>query len=387
NMDSGAYRDDWRRYEDWKENIKANKKVKQKKREVHIKFHAQLDNDLIDQHGNRSYSGSESERNSEYDVLNLPQEKKQASYPRIRKRTNEHLNDNDVQSVFINTKGFPALKEYCEILRQLMNNHLEEDSQLGRHLFQLLAWSVVDNTQHQKMWDAIPILNRILKEGKIETVQSNFISIVQRWLGSEPAYFAIDALTALSALTSLLLFVPSPVRPGAHPSENHLKSQLWTKILSDAFTLNTDSFNPIWELHHQVSASSGRGSARSDFACIITSPITKEQYPFFILEFEVDGIQIHKDFAVVVSEAVHALNRIISARVILESEISLAQMHVALVNNAHIRFGLLRPFYHQERNEIIYIYDQNVRCFDLQSGCTANDIENMFNLIVYLRQV
>ncbi|CAG8773744.1 18957_t:CDS:2, partial [Racocetra fulgida] len=77
----------------------------------------------------------------------------------IRKRTYEHVNDNDIQYVSINTKGFPALKEYCERLRQLMNNHLEED----------IIIAAIKDTRHQKMWDVIPILNRILKEGKIET--------------------------------------------------------------------------------------------------------------------------------------------------------------------------------------------------------------------------
>ncbi|KAF0547700.1 ran-binding protein 10 [Gigaspora margarita] len=336
---------------------------------------------------------------------------------RIHKRTDEEANNNDVQYVFVNTKAFPDLEEYCKILEQLKNHHFDEESQRGRHLCRLLIWSVVDSklfptpdqihypdlhkpavnfgfliealksTQHKKLLNAIPTLNRIINEGKIGTTKSNIINRIQHWLGSGSADFIIDVPTTLSALTSFLLFVPSPVRSGASPSENHYKAQLWAKILSDAFTLNIDPFEPTWELHHQIPGDSGKGSSRSDFACVAISLNTKEQYPFFILEVEVDGVWIHKDFAVVVAEAVSTLNRILSTYIILESEISKVRVHVALANNAHIRLGILRPLYNHESNCIIYIYNQDVKSFDLQSGCMETDIENVFNLINYLRQV
>ncbi|CAB4495109.1 hypothetical protein RhiirA5_493892 [Rhizophagus irregularis] len=413
-LDMGGYKNDWTRYEDWRDNRKANSKIKKKKRQAHIEFHSRLDNDLNDGYYERS--GDESGQGSEVDD-NLSREETQVSYPTIHERTNEQANNYNVQYVFANIMAFPALKEYCEILKQLEDHHLEEESQRVRHLFKLLSWSVVDSklfpaqnpicypdlwkptanfgiiiaalkdTRHQKLQDAVPVLNRIIREGKIGIVRSGIISTIQRWLGLEPADFVIDAPTALSALTSILLFVPSPVRPGADPSENHFKSQLWTKILSDAFSLNVDPFDSTWELHHQIPGDSGKGSARSDFACVAISLITKEQYPFFILEFEVGGVQVHKDYAVVIAEASHALNRILSTHMFSESEISLIRVHVALVNNAHIRLGILRPLYSQEYNTTLYIYDQDVKSFDLQSNCIGTNIENVFKLIVYLRQV
>ena len=82
------------------------------------------------------------------------------------------------------------------------------------------------------------------------------------------------------------------------------------------------------------------------------------------MEFEVNGVWIHKDFAVVVAEAVHTINRILSTHIISESEISKIRVHVALVNNAHIRLGILRPLYNHESNCIIYIYDQDIKCFE-----------------------
>jgi hypothetical protein len=157
--------------------------------------------------------------------------------------------------------------------------------------------------------------------------------------------------------------------------------------LSDAFSLNIVPFEPTWELHHQIPGDSGKGLARSDFACVATSLTTKEQYPFFILKFEVGGMQVYKDYAVVVAEASYALNRIFSTHMYSESEISLIRVHVALVNNAHIHFGMLRPLYSQECDTILYLYDQDIKSFDLQSDCIGINIENTFNLIVYLRQV
>ncbi|RIA84895.1 hypothetical protein C1645_879656 [Glomus cerebriforme] len=239
--------------------------------------------------------------------------------------------------------AFPALKEYCNILERLENHYIEEESQRGRHLFKLLTWSVVDSklfpaqdpiyypdllrptvnfgiivaalkdTQHRKLHDAIPVLNRVIKEGKVGIVQSGITGTIQRWLGLEPADFIIDAPTALSALTSVLLFAPLP--------------------------------------------------------------------------FEVGGVQVHKDFVVVFAEAAHALSRILSTHTFSESEISLIRVHIALVNNSHIRLGILRPLYNQECGAALYIYYQDIKCFELQSDCTGTDIENVLNLIVYLRQV
>jgi hypothetical protein len=101
-----------------------------------------------------------------------------------------------------------------------MNYYITDDycasifylSQRGRHLFKLLSWSVVDSklfpaqnpmcypdlgkptanfgiiiaalkeTRHQKLQDAIPVLNRIIREGKMGIVRSGIIGTIQRWL-------------------------------------------------------------------------------------------------------------------------------------------------------------------------------------------------------------
>ncbi|CAG8684497.1 17008_t:CDS:2 [Cetraspora pellucida] len=134
-------------------------------------------------------------------------------------------------------------------------------------------------------------------EGTVETVQPVIIGTMQRWLGIELTNFAIDIPTALLALTFVLLFVPSPACPGGHLSENYYKSELWAKVLFDSFTL-ANNFNPIWEFHHQIPGNSGRD---------LYDPT---------LHFEVGGVQVHKDFAVIVAEAAHTLNRILSTQFI-----------------------------------------------------------------------
>ncbi|CAG8794351.1 6861_t:CDS:2, partial [Dentiscutata erythropus] len=76
------------------------------------------------------------------------------------------------------------------------------------------------------------------------------------------------------------------------------------------------------ELHYQILGNSKKESSRSDFAYVAIFLNTKKYYFFFILEFEVDGVWIHKDFEAVVAEAVYTLNCILSTYIILESEIS-----------------------------------------------------------------
>ncbi|RHZ46051.1 hypothetical protein Glove_637g15 [Diversispora epigaea] len=52
---------------------------------------------------------------------------------------------------------------------------------------------------------------------------------------------------------SVLLYNPVQCRElGSHPSEVHVKIQMWSKILSDSFVLNQVRFEPIWELNHLI---------------------------------------------------------------------------------------------------------------------------------------
>ena len=86
------------------------------------------------------------------------------------------------------------------------------------------------------------------------------------------------------------------------PSEDNIKAQMWAKILSDTFLIDSDDIDVNWEYHHQIPGNGGSGSSRSDFAAVIFNS-TDQQFPFFIVESKTDGFVIHKDEIVVMAEA------------------------------------------------------------------------------------
>ncbi|RUP06357.1 hypothetical protein BC936DRAFT_140368 [Jimgerdemannia flammicorona] len=106
-----------------------------------------------------------------------------------------------------------------------------------------------------------------------------------------------------------------------------------------------------------------------------------------MLEFEVDDLQADKDF-VVFAGAAHELNRILSAaRPLSQSEIATIRVHIALVSGTHARFETLRPIYNKEHTLCLCVYDEDIITFELQSGSVGDDIERVFELTVYLRQI
>ncbi|CAG8721090.1 305_t:CDS:2, partial [Rhizophagus irregularis] len=125
----------------------------------------------------------------------------------------------------------------------------------------------------------------------------------------------------------------------------------------------------IMSLRFWIATNSGRGKSRHllrptvNFGIIVAT--LKDTQLRKLHDAIIGGVQVHKDFAVVVAEAAHALSRILSIHTFSETKISLIRVHFALVNNFHIY----------------------VLCFELQSGCIGADIENVLNLIVYLRQI
>ena len=64
----------------------------------------------------------------------------------------------------------------------------------------------------------------------------------------------------ISNITSVLCYRSVPSRgPGTGPSENHLKAEMFTKILKDAFSLGLDDFHTNWEYYHQIPGHAGAG--------------------------------------------------------------------------------------------------------------------------------
>ncbi|CAG8550624.1 10329_t:CDS:2, partial [Ambispora gerdemannii] len=225
-----------------------------------------------------------------------------------------------------------------------------------------------------------PIVRRpaIRLDGNIGTVESRFMGVLRKWLRFEDTDFIIDVPTALSAITSLLtntkswswkLFI-----------RKSCKCQLWAKILSDAFSMAGICFEPIWELHHFFPVNAGKGSGRSDFATVFISE-DKCQYAFFMLEFEVDEFEIHKDHAVILAEAVFEMNRTLSAACNPSpNEVTAIRMHIALANDTYVKFGALRPIYNKDQTALVYAYDQNQCIFNLHTGCIKQDMKKCLEI-------
>ncbi|CAG8763720.1 4911_t:CDS:2, partial [Racocetra persica] len=70
-------------------------------------------------------------------------------------------------------------------------------------------------------------------------------------------------------------------------------------------------FIPVWEFHHLFPGHGRCGSSRSDLIAIVVNQ-TNLQFLFFLIEFEQNGFEVHKDEIVAVFEAAHEFNRILS---------------------------------------------------------------------------
>ncbi|CAG8782777.1 15375_t:CDS:2, partial [Gigaspora margarita] len=70
----------------------------------------------------------------------------------------------------------------------------------------------------------------------------------------------------------------------------------------------------------------------------------------FVVEFERDGFEHHKDDVVIVAEAIHEFNQILSlVHNLLEEEVNQTQLHYGLVNLATIHLSMLEPV-HDEKH-------------------------------------
>jgi len=231
-----------------------------------------------------------------------------------------------------------------------------------------------------KLSGAVDALKQLVSDGMIKSVSTDV----------EDELFLIDAPTVLSAVISVATYAPVPCYGfGSDPSENHVKSGLWTSLLENAIKFHHGfDFTPIWELWHDILGEGIKGSVKSDFAVLCVNNLKKRRYPFLLMEFEVNGRAIHKDFAKTVAEAAYEMNRILSVawNPSLE-EVSALRMYIGLFNDAHVTFGTLRPVYNEKRTKLVYVYDQDLYDFDLQTGNVKENILNALNLVVFLRQV
>ncbi|CAG8638912.1 6818_t:CDS:2, partial [Paraglomus occultum] len=307
---------------------------------------------------------------------------------RRKRDKDDHWQDSCIEELSIDIGQFPALHDYCQMLREMQESHVDEVAQHGRYLSKLLKWSVVDSKVF-RMPQTLPtisrpavnldnicvvltedpghhfshtisILERLVAEGRVGKVVVGFQVLLKKWLGLQDnsADHIVHTPTALSVIMSVALYNPFPCRgPGSPPSERHVAAQ-----------------------HHHLLPGNGRhGSARSDFAAVVLNE-RQQQLPFFIVEFQQDGFSVHKDYAVVVCEAVFEMNRILTMACLSSDEVTAITMHVALVNDTSISLGMIRPVYNEARTALLYSYSKDVANFELRSGYPADDIKNALDL-------
>ncbi|CAG8627870.1 8372_t:CDS:2 [Ambispora gerdemannii] len=237
------------------------------------------------------------------------------------------------------------LLPYRRFLEEMRNHYVEQESQRGRHLSNILKWSVVEHSlsayqDRLLTYDVSPGFKRWLE---------------RLWRVHIKEHYIIDTVTALTAITSVISYSSIPCRgPGSKPSENHIKSQI--RYLCK---LGISSPNP---------GNGGSGSARSDFAAVVFNG-TDQQFPFFIVEFETDGFSVHKDEIVVAAEAAFEYNRILAAAHHLsEDEVNALRLHIGLINGTTIHLGSMKPIYDEEKKSLIYAYEINNITFNIPSS-------------------
>ncbi|KAF0377769.1 hypothetical protein F8M41_012555 [Gigaspora margarita] len=289
-------------------------------------------------------------KKSARDNLELPSGQISSSHVNILGKR-PYNNDND--EMLSIRYDFSGMKEYCDILLERQESQIEEVSRSGRHLFQLLKWSIIDSELFgiallmpncsrpaislcQVDKAAAFSLKPLIYEGKIGNTDSIYESL-KRFVGLQKDYI-IDSYVASSAIKSVLSYCPAPsLGLESGPSESHSKIQLWSRILSDAFIYNLVRSEPVWEYHQFVPGHGGRGSSYCDFVAAVIDE-RRQLFPFFIIEFERHDREIHKDHAVVAAEAAFELNRLLS--IVPESNVLEVRVHVGLVSNSNISLGL-----------------------------------------------
>ncbi|RIB03771.1 hypothetical protein C2G38_2122302 [Gigaspora rosea] len=337
------------------------------------------------------------------------------------KRRKICIGTRNTYNVKIDLRRHPALRSYCRLICELQIHHVEEVSQRARHSIAMLRWSVVNceifmqagwNGNHRINTISTPRIRIKLASAafkqhpnkqlnSVETtlwslcdkgvICSHEISLTTfiRWLfyyNEKKNYYDIDDLTVISVILAVILYKHTPCRGvGSSPSESHVKIELWSRLFSAIFALHNLKFLPTWELQHLISGNAGRGSSRSDFAAV-TNNQDDRQFAFFLVEFENGGFEVHKDNVVVVAEAVHEFNRILSLiHYPTEEEVNNLCLHTGLVNGTTIHLSTLRPVYDQERSALIYINDE-ILSFNLLSIDVEENIGNALRLATYLRE-
>ncbi|CAG8836003.1 19470_t:CDS:2, partial [Gigaspora margarita] len=253
--------------------------------------------------------------------------------------------------VKVDLKKHSALKNYCTLIFGLQLHHVEE-SVVNCEIFIQVGWDgnhsintistpririnpafAAFKEHPNKQFNSIESTLWSLCDKSVICSWEISLSTFIRWIYHKGKnYFDIDNLTVISVILAIILYRHTPCRSvGSSPSESHVKIELWAKLFLAIFALYNLKFLPTWELQHLISENAGR---------------------------------VHKDNVVVVTEAVHEFNKILSlVHYPTEDEINNIWLHTAL----------------------IYI-NEEILTLNLNNIDVENNVGNALRLATYLRE-
>lgn len=127
-----------------------------------------------------------------------------------------------------------------------------------------------------------------------------------------------------------------------HPTEEQIKSLLWTPILTHSVASATKLLYPAFEFCHLFRGSGGLGSGFSDVS-FVTKSSGGSLFAVLVVEFQAADAETHKDEVTCSAEAVYELQRILSeARGLTKEEVKSIKVHMAIAGGHRIKFFTLR---------------------------------------------
>ncbi|CAG8737971.1 2124_t:CDS:2, partial [Gigaspora rosea] len=261
-----------------------------------------------------------------YKIINFEElSKNKMMTPILRKRK--------LEVVTIDISIHPLIEPYSKLIFSLQEHHLEEDSQRGRHLIEMLKWSVVDRDIFIEVGWKCDRMDKI----SIPRIKFNLVAAVLQDYSDQRLHSSAMALKALKDKRKL--------------GNSTLGWLVFPTFIENLFTKKSNYYD-------------------LDVLTVVTAISAVSLYK---------PTQPHP----VVSE----FNRILSSlHDPSEDEVNQVRLHIGLVNAATIHLSVLEPIYNEEQQSLTYVRHENEFSFNLQTQNPEVNIENTLKLITYIRE-
>ncbi|KAJ3219888.1 hypothetical protein HDU81_000229 [Chytriomyces hyalinus] len=182
------------------------------------------------------------------------------------------------------------------------------------------------------------------------------------------------------AVTAVLMYTPSK----SANSETHCKIELWPKIFSHAFPINSSKCSTVWELLHRIPGNGAAGSLSSDFMAIVEGPV---RVPVFLVEFEVGGLGVHKDDVCLISEALFEIYDYLSHVEYGLEKLADICFYVGYISDGKLTVNEIHPQFDLAANVVYFRDFESVAKFDLLEGDTDDRINETLRLLRFIKTV